>query len=174
MSLGLNPIDVEALVFSDEHFTCVDRQVVTVAVCDVKSALHGAEALDVVDAEAEADVSLIVGLPVLHEVANILDVKASAGHLPQTSVAGPATATWLALVASLLKELAAKTCTEFADLVCLLSLVGAKRTTSAANLLLASRVLPAGRRLLDDSLGDLGSALRRRLTTAKRWRSRAR
>ena len=161
MGLSLNPVDIEALVFSDEHLACVDGQVVTVAVCDVKSTLHGAEALNVVDAEAKADVSLVVGLPVLHEVANILDIKTGAGHLPQTSVAGPAAATGLTLVASLLKELAAKTCTEFADLVCLLSLVGAKRTTSAANLLLASRVFPACRGLLDNRLGDLGSALRR-------------
>jgi hypothetical protein len=72
-------------------------------------------------------------------------------------VARPATATRLALVTSLLKELAAKTGTEFADLMCLLSLIRAKRAASATNLLLPSRVLSAGRRLLDDGFGDLGS-----------------
>jgi hypothetical protein len=72
-------------------------------------------------------------------------------------MARPAATTRLTLVASLLKELAAKTGTKFADLVCLLSLVGTKRAASATNLLLASGVLSAGGRLLDNRFGDLGS-----------------
>ena len=175
-SLSLDPVNIEALVFPDEHLAGVDGQVVAVTVSDVESTLHGAEALDVVDTESKADVPLIVGLPVLHEVANVLDVKTGARDLPQAGVAGPATATRLTLVASLLKELAAQTGTEFADLVCLLPLVGSERAASATNLLLAGSVFPAGGRLLDNSLGDFGhgSAFGRRLTAAKRWRSRAR
>jgi hypothetical protein len=88
-------------------------------------------------------VSLVVGLPVLHEVTNILDVDTSARNLPETGVRRLATSTGLTLVASLLEEFASETSSQFSDLTSLLSLLRQKRSLSAANLLLNSTILLA-------------------------------
>ena len=49
---------------------------------DVQCAFNVAEAFDVTNAKAEADMALVICLPVLHEVRNILDIHTSARHLP--------------------------------------------------------------------------------------------
>jgi hypothetical protein len=44
------------------------------------------KALDVIDRNTAAHVTLIVRSPILHEVADILDVDASTWHLPESGV----------------------------------------------------------------------------------------
>ena len=78
----LRPIHAEALIIANKDFSRIDRQVVSVAVGDVQGSLHCTESLDVADTETKTNVALIVGLPVLHEVPNILDVHTRARHLP--------------------------------------------------------------------------------------------
>lgn len=102
----LDPVDVEALVVSHVDLASVDGKVEAVAVGDVDAAFHLREALDVADGETEADMALVVCLPVLHEIGNVLDVDTSARDLPETGMRGLAASTRIALVASLLEELA--------------------------------------------------------------------
>nr|POE47236.1 hypothetical protein CFP56_00568 [Quercus suber] len=166
----LDEVDAEALVVAHVHLAGRDGQVVAVAVGDVDRPFHVAEALDVADAEPERDVSLVVGLPVLHEVADVLDVHARARHLPQARVTRATAAARLTLVAGLLQELAAETGPQLADLVGLLPLVGPQGTPAPPDLLLDRHILPTGirRGLLDDGLGGL--ALERRFPATQRRR----
>ena len=78
----------------------------SVTVSDVKSTLHGAEPFDVSDTEAQADMTFIIGLPVFHEVCDVLDVHSRAWNLPYPSMTWPAATTGLTLVTSFLQELA--------------------------------------------------------------------
>jgi hypothetical protein len=80
---------------------------VAVAVSDVEFSLDVTEAFDVANTVAKSDVALVVGLPVLHEIPNILDVHAGTWNLPQSGVTRSASTARLTLVASLLQELAA-------------------------------------------------------------------
>ena len=155
----LAPVDAEALLVAHVDLASHDRQVVAIAVRDIDGSFLGREALDVANGEAKADVTLVVGLPVLHEVCNVLDVDARAGNLPEAGVGWLASSARIALVTGLLEELAPQTCAKLADLVSLLALLGPQRALSPANTLLAGCVLLGSvcRRLLDDSLGRLRS-----------------
>lgn len=153
----LNPVSLEAAVVGDEDLADVDREGKAIAVSDPHQSLALGKALDVVDGDATAKVTLIVGLPVLHEVANVLDVNASARNLPQAGVRRLATSARLALVAGLLEELAAEASTELPDLAGLLALLRQERTLSTANLLDLGAVLLTGGGAADDGLGRLGS-----------------
>lgn len=100
---------------------------------------------------------LIVGLPVLHKVANVLDVNSSAGDLPETSVGWLASSAGLSLIASLLKEFASQASTKLSYLAGLLSLLWQKRALSAANLFLGRSILLSVGNAPDNGLGCLGN-----------------
>lgn len=163
-----DPVHAEALVVPDEHLAGIDRQIMTVSMGDVERPLKRAEALDVADGEAEANMTLVVGLPVLHEVRNILDVHTRTWDLPQTGMARSAATTWLTLVASLLEKLTPQTSTQLPDLMSLLTLVRSKWASSSADFLLCDGVFPRGmRNLLDDGLRGL--AFQRRFSATEWW-----
>jgi hypothetical protein len=81
------------------------------------------EALDVVDRYPTTDVTFIVRPPVLHEVADVLDVNAGAWDLPESGVRGLTASTRLSLVTSLLEELASETGAQLSDFTCLFPLL---------------------------------------------------
>jgi hypothetical protein len=66
---------------------------------DEEGPLRIGETFDIPDREPQADVTLVVGFPVLHEVTNFLDVYPGARNLPQSSVRRLTTCTWLTFVA---------------------------------------------------------------------------
>jgi hypothetical protein len=155
----LVPVNAEALLVADVDIAGHDGEVVTIAVGNVDQTLRRRETLDVTDREAKADVTLVVGFPVLHEVRNVLDVNARARDLPETRVGRLATGARVALVTRLLEELAPQARTKLADLVSLLSLIRPERSAPSADTLLARCVLLGGvsRCLLDNGLGRLRS-----------------
>jgi len=73
---------------------------------DPKKLLLLGKALDVVNRNSSAHVTLIVCSPVLHEVTNVLDVDAGTRYLPETGMRRLATSTWLTLITSFFEELA--------------------------------------------------------------------
>ena len=103
--------------------------------------------------------TLIIGLPVLHEIGDILNVDTSAGNLPKPGMCGLAATTWVSFIASLLEELAAQAGPKFPDLMGLLSLIRPERSSPPTNTLLGDMVFLSGvgRGLLDDSLRDLAA-----------------
>lgn len=171
----LNPVNLEAALIGNKHLANHDREAEAIAVGDPHEGLLLGETLDVEDGHATAEVTLVVGLPVLHEVTNILDIDTSAGHLPQTSVRRLATSARLTLVASLLEELATEAGTELPDLARLLTLLGKERSATPANLLLTSAILLASRvSPTNDGLGRLGSRALSWASNSPRWgRNRA-
>ena len=174
----LHPVHAEAGIVPHVYLTSIDGEVVTVAVRDVEQTLRLRETLYVANGEAQADMTVVVGLPVLHEEANILDVNTRARDLPQPGVRRSATSARVALVTRLLEELATKACTKFSDFVGLLTLVGAERTAAATNPLLSGGAvfLGGGWRdgLLDDCFGVLGRCVGGTLASPDRWRHGAR
>lgn len=148
----LNPVNGEAAVVSDKDLANHDGQSETVAVGDPHESLLLGESLDIVDRDTTVHVSLVVGLPVLHEITNILNVDTSAGNLPETSMGRLATSAGLSLVTSLLEELASQASSEFSDLAGLLPLLGQERSLSATNLLLNGTILLAIRNTANNTL----------------------
>jgi len=128
-----------------------------IAVSDVDGTLMWRETLDVTDGEAKADMTFVVSLPVLHEEGDVLNVNARARYLPKTCVRWLAASARIALVTSLLEELAPQTGAKLADLVGLLTLIWPQGTASSADTLLAGCVLLGGVGwcLLDNGLGWL-------------------
>jgi hypothetical protein len=126
---------------------------------DIEWALHRRETFNVSNGEAEANVTLIIGLPVLHEIADVLDINTRARNLPQTSMSWLAACTRFTLVAGLLEELAAQAGPKFPDLMGLLSLIRPERSSPPTNTLLGDMVFLSGvgRGLLDNSLRDLAA-----------------
>lgn len=166
----LDPVDLEAARVGNKHLANHNREAEAIAVGNPHEGLLLGKTLDVEDGHATVEVALVVGLPVLHEVTDILDIDASARHLPQASVRRLATSAGLTLVASLLEELATKAGTELPDLAGLLTLLRKEGSTTPANLLLTSAVLLASRvSPTNDGLGRLGSgALSRASDSAPR------
>lgn len=78
----LEPVDTEALLVPDIDLTGHNGEVMTVAVSDVDGTFMGREAFDVANGKSKADMAFVIGLPVLHEVGDILDVDTRAGNLP--------------------------------------------------------------------------------------------
>lgn len=93
------PVHVEALVISHINFASINWEDLAIAVGHEKSPLMLRKALDIADGESEGHVSLIVRLPVLHEVPDLLDVNPGAGNLPQPSMGWLATSARFSLVA---------------------------------------------------------------------------
>lgn len=139
---------------------------------NVNGAFLWRETLDVANGEAEADVTFVVGLPVLHKVGNVLDVNAGARNLPKTGVGWLAAGARIALVTRLLEELASEARAQLADFVSLLSLIWPQRSTPPSHTLLARAVLLGGvsGRLLLDRLGWFG-ACGRFPPAGSRWRA---
>lgn len=153
----LNPVNREAAVVGDKDLANHDRESEAVTVGDPHQGLLLGEALDIVDRDTTVHVPLVIGLPVLHEVTNILDVNASAGNLPQASVRRLATSARLSLITRLLEELASQASSQLSYLAGLLSLLRQERSLSATNLLLDSTVLLAVGDATDNGLGGLGN-----------------
>jgi hypothetical protein len=84
--LTLNPVNGKAAVVGDVYLSGHDRKSKTVSMSDPKEFFFLSKALDVIDGNAAAHVTLIVRSPILHEVADILDVDASTWHLPEPGV----------------------------------------------------------------------------------------
>jgi hypothetical protein len=84
--LTLNPVNGEATVVGDVHLSGHDRKGKTVPVSDPKEFFLLSKALDVIDGNTTAHVTLIVRSPILHEVPDILNVDASTWHLPEPGV----------------------------------------------------------------------------------------
>jgi hypothetical protein len=84
--LTLNPVNGKATVVGDVYLSGHDRKSKTVSMSDPKELFFLSKALDVINANTTAHVTLIVRSPILHEVADILDVDASTWHLPEPGV----------------------------------------------------------------------------------------
>jgi hypothetical protein len=101
-----NPIDREATLVGNVYLTGHNRDGEAIAVCDPKQLFLLSKALDVVNGDSTASMTIIVRFPVFQEVANVSDVNASTWNLPKPGMGWLATGTWLAFVTSLLEELA--------------------------------------------------------------------
>ena len=96
---GLDPVEVEALFIVDIDLSGLDGEDLAVAVGDEEGAFLVGEAGDVADGEAQGHMTLVVGLPVFHEVADLFDVDAGAGDLPEPGMRWLAARTRLSFVA---------------------------------------------------------------------------
>ncbi len=167
----LNPVNLEAALVGNVDLADHDREAEAVTVRDPHQRLLLRETLDVEDRHAAAEMALVVGLPVLHEIANVLDVNAGARNLPQASMRRLAASARLALIARLLEELAAEAGPEFPDLAGLLALLRKQGAAPPAHLLLAGAILLARRRPPDDRFCGLGDgALSRSRVPSRRRR----
>jgi hypothetical protein len=84
--LTFNPVNGEATVVGDVYLSGHDRKSKTVSMSDPKEFFLLSKALDVIDGNTTTHVTLVVCSPILHEVADILDVDASTWHLPEPGV----------------------------------------------------------------------------------------
>ena len=152
----LDPLKREAAGVGNIHLADGNGKGEPISMGDPHQRLFRREPLDVEDRDAAHEVSLVIGLPILHEVADILNIDTSARHLPETSMRRLAASTWLAFVASLLEEFASETGTEFPDFTSLLALLWEKRSSATPNLLFTGAVLLASGRSTNDRFRGLG------------------
>lgn len=123
---------------------------------DEESSFGIREALDIAHREAQGNMSLIVKLAVLEKVSDLLDVNSRTWHLPQSSMRWLTASTRLALVASLLEELASQACPQFPDFTGLFPLIWPQRSLSSADTLLCIW-FRSRRLLLDDFVRRFGN-----------------
>jgi len=104
--LSLNPINSEATIVGNVYFPRHDGNGKSVSMGNPDELLLLSKALDVVNRYSTAHVTFVVCPPVLHEIADVLDVNAGTRDLPESGVRGLTASTRLSLVTSLLEELA--------------------------------------------------------------------